>query len=98
MTAKPTGTQPTVNAAFVHRQFAFLTWGDLHRERCASMVQIPDGSHRVIKNQAPRRAARRVSKKRQQPPSKRTARPAVTPAVMEQKSADAVVGGQASGR
>ena len=24
MTAKPTGTQPTVNAALVHRQFAFL--------------------------------------------------------------------------
>ena len=38
MTAKPTGTQPTVNAALVHRQFATLTWGDLHRERCVLMM------------------------------------------------------------
>ena len=38
MTAKPTGTQPTVNAALVHRQFAHLPQGDLHRERCALRV------------------------------------------------------------
>ena len=42
MTAKPIGTAPTVNAALVHRQFASLTWGDLHRVRCVSMVQNPD--------------------------------------------------------
>ena len=34
MTAKPTGSTPTVNAALVHGQFATLTWGDLHRVRC----------------------------------------------------------------
>ena len=34
MTAKPTGTQPTVNAALVHRQFAHLPQGDLHRGHC----------------------------------------------------------------
>ena len=33
MTAKPIGTQPTVNAALVHRQFAHLPQGDLHRVR-----------------------------------------------------------------
>ena len=58
MTAKPTGTQPTVNAALVHRQFAHLPQGDLRRERCALMVTDPDGSRRDIKNQALRRAAR----------------------------------------
>ena len=42
MTAKPTGTQPTVNAALVHRQFAHLPQGDLHRERCALMMTDPD--------------------------------------------------------
>jgi hypothetical protein len=38
MTAKPTGSTPTVNAAFVHRKFATLTWGDLHRVRCKWMT------------------------------------------------------------
>jgi hypothetical protein len=38
MTAKPTGSTPTVNAALVHRQFATLTWGDLHRMRCKRMT------------------------------------------------------------
>ena len=98
MTAKPTGTQPTVNAALVHRQFASLPGEICTACGARRWRQIPDGSHRVTKNQAPRRAARRVSKKRQQPPSKRAARPAATPAVTAQKSADAVVGGQASGR
>jgi hypothetical protein len=41
MTAKPTGSMPTVNAALVHRQFATLTWGDLHRERCDWMTTLP---------------------------------------------------------
>ena len=41
MTAKPTGSAPTVNAALVHGQFATLTWGDLHRMRCNWMTTIP---------------------------------------------------------
>lgn len=41
MTAKPTGSTPTVNAAFVHRQFATLTWGDLHCVRCNWMTTGP---------------------------------------------------------
>jgi len=48
MTAKPTGTQPTVNAALVHRQFASLTWGDLRRVRCALMVNDPASDHTGI--------------------------------------------------
>jgi hypothetical protein len=44
MAAKPTGTQPTVNAALVHRQFAFLPG-----EICAASGELglghyPDGS------------------------------------------------------
>ena len=38
MTAKPTGTQPTVNAALVHRQFAFLPG-----EICAPWRRGTDG-------------------------------------------------------
>ena len=44
MTAKPTGTQPTVNAALVHRQFAHLPPGDLRRERRAC-GDIPGSGH-----------------------------------------------------
>ena len=42
MTAKPSGTQPTVNAALVHRQFAHLPGGELHRVRCVLKVTGPD--------------------------------------------------------
>ena len=45
MTAKPTGTQPTVNAALVHRQFAHLPPGDLRRERRASDDDRPGTVH-----------------------------------------------------
>ena len=38
MAAKPTGTQPTVNAALVHRQFAFLPG-----EICAALAARGDG-------------------------------------------------------
>ena len=38
MTAKPIGTQPTVNAALVHRQFAFLLG-----EICAPWRRGTDG-------------------------------------------------------
>jgi hypothetical protein len=41
MTAKPTGTQPTVNAALVHRQFAFLPG-----EICAPWRRGADGHER----------------------------------------------------
>ena len=41
MTAKPTGSTPTVNAALVHRQFATRTWGDLRRMRCKWMTTSP---------------------------------------------------------
>ncbi len=67
MAAKPTGTQPTVNAALmgeraptpnVHRQFALLTWGDLRRGRCADDEEPGIGRHRETKVQALRRAAR----------------------------------------
>lgn len=71
-----------------------LTWGDLHRERCDWMAAKPGRFHRDTKDQAPWRAARRVSKNRQQPLSGRTARRAATRSVTAQKSADAVVGGQ----
>ena len=98
MTAKPSGTQPTVNAALVHRQFASLTWGDLHRERCASMVAKPGWF--TPGHQEPSAAASCPLRamNRQQPPSKRTARHAATRDVTAQKSADAVVGGRESGR
>jgi hypothetical protein len=60
MTAKPTGTQPTVNAALVHRQFAFLpgeicTACDALEGACSRT-----GPHRDNKVQALRRAARRM--------------------------------------
>src|SRR5674476_1006679 len=41
MAAKPTGSTPTVNAAFVPREVCVLTWGDLHRERCNWMTTGP---------------------------------------------------------
>lgn len=41
MTAKPTGTQPTVNAALVHQQFAFLP-GEICAASGAPMVTFPE--------------------------------------------------------
>ena len=40
-TTKPFGSVGMVNAAFVHRQFATLTWGDLRRMRCKWMTTSP---------------------------------------------------------
>src|SRR5450759_2524206 len=58
MTAKPSGTQPTVNAALVHRQFAFLP-GEICAEGGAFDDDRPGiGPHREPKVQALRRAAR----------------------------------------
>ena len=45
MTAKPTGTAPTVNTALVHRQFAHLPPGDLRRERRACDDDEPGPVH-----------------------------------------------------
>ena len=65
-----------------------LTWRDLHRERCDWTVASPGWLSRIIKNQAPWRAARCVSKKRQQPPSRRTARCVATRVVTHDDSRD----------
>ena len=47
MTAKPTGTQPTVNAALVHRQFAFLP-GEICTEGGAFDDDRPGSDHTGI--------------------------------------------------
>jgi hypothetical protein len=58
MTAKPTGTQPTVNAALVHRQLASLP-GEICIASGAWWVTTdPDRFNRDTKDQALRRAAR----------------------------------------
>ena len=91
MTAKPTGTQPTVNAALVHRQFAHLPPGDLHRGRCAWMVQDPAWDHTGISRSrrcgelpaaCDESAANTIDD---------TARAAVTSGVTMQKSAEVIV-------
>ena len=97
MTAKPTGTQPTVNAALVHRQFAFLPGEICAASGAPVMTTDPERFTRDTKNQALRRAARRERRNRQQSSSRRAARPAATPGVTVQKSAEAVVGRQVSG-
>ena len=57
-----------------------------------------NGSHRDTKNLAPWRAARCVSKKEAATSCKFTARRPAMAAVMVQKSAEAIVGVQESGR
>ncbi len=69
-----------------------LTWGDLRGKRDVLLVQGPDWSSRVIKDRAPRRAARRVSKKLAATTSAHSARLAVTPGVTAQKSAEVILG------
>jgi len=60
MTAKPTGTQPTVNAALVHRQLASLP-GEICIASGAWWVTTdPDRFNRDTKDQALRRTARCV--------------------------------------
>ena len=91
MTAKPTGTQPTVNAALVHRQFAFLPG-----EICAPWRRGADGRPRPwlcrTQNDLARdRAARSHSERIGRDPSGHAARPAVMHRVRPQKSAEAIV-------
>ena len=94
MAAKPTGTQPTVNAALVHRQFALLP-GEICRASGGGIdSKTRIGSPRATKNQAPWRAARCVSKKEAATCQHPTARRVETRGVTEQKSAKAIVGGQ----
>jgi hypothetical protein len=97
MTAKPTGSTPTVNAALVHRKFAFLPGEICTACGATGWRRYPDRFHRDTKTRAPWRAARCVSKKLAATSSRRTARPAAMRAVTVQKSAAAVVGAQASG-
>ena len=75
-----------------------LTWGDLHRERCALMVADPGRTTPGYQGPSAAASCPLHAMNRQQPPSKRTARAAATPGVTAQKSANAVVGGQESGR
>ena len=79
------------------RKVRVLTWGDLHRERCDWMTTLPGLVPPGYQDPAPRRAARRVSKKQAATSSTSTARPAAMRAVMAQKSAAAIVGAQESG-
>ena len=59
MTAKPTGSTPTVNAAFVPGEVRVLDRGrSAPRAVRLEDDKIRNGSHRDIKNQALRRAAR----------------------------------------
>jgi len=97
MTAKPTGTQPTVNAALVHRQFAFLPG-----EICAGLRRGADGLTRPwwcrTRNDPARdRAARSDCERTGSDPSVRAARRAATRGVTVQKSANAIVGRRESG-
>ena len=49
MTAKPTGTQPTVNAALVHRQFAFLPGESCTASGACRGCKTRTGPHRDTK-------------------------------------------------
>jgi hypothetical protein len=82
----------------VHRQFAFLTWGDLHRVRCVLMVNDPASDHTGISRSRRRGELPAASDESAATTIDATARGAATRDVTVQKSADAVVGGQESGR
>ena len=89
MAAKPTGTQPTVNAALVHRQFVFLPG-----EICAPWRCGADGRDGWVVPYPKRPGARSrspISSERIGPkPSGHTARFAVMHRVRPQKSAEAI--------
>ena len=90
-TAKPSGTQPTVNAALAHRQCAFLPG-----ESCAPWRRVADGMKRHgccrTRNDLARdRAARSDRERTGSEPSVRAARAAVMHRVRLQKSAEAIV-------
>ena len=97
MTAKPTGTQPTVNAALVHRQFAFLP-GEICAEGGALDDDRPGSDH--TGNPRSRRCGELPAACDESAASTidNTARRAATRVVTTQESADAIVGGQESGR
>ena len=90
MTAKPTGSTPTVNAAFVHGKFASLPG-----EICARWRRDVDGiaawCSRTRNDQARDRAARSDRERTGSDPSARAARLAVMHRVRSQKSAEAIV-------
>ena len=90
MTAKPTGTQPTVNAALVHRQFAHLPPGDLHRGRCALMVKT-GSDHTGISRSGRCGELPAACDESAASTIDYTARPAATSGVTMQKSAEVIV-------
>ena len=90
MEAKPNGTRPTVNAALVHRQFAFLPGEICCASGGGADSQTRIGSPRATKNRAPWRAARRESKKEAATCQTSTARRVATRGVTQQKSAKAI--------
>ena len=75
-----------------------LTWGDLHRERCASMGRYPASGHTGIPR--PKRCDELPAACDESAATTidATARSAATPGGTAQRSANAVVGGQESGR
>ena len=76
MTAKPTGTQPTVNAALVHRQFAFLP-GEIYPPWRRDVDGITAWCSRTRNDLAQDRAARSDCEQNGSEPSVRAARLAV---------------------
>ena len=91
MAAKPTGTQPTVNAALVHRQFAHLPPGDLRRERRAC-GDIRGSGHTGSTRSKRCGALPAACDESAATHHRRAARCTATCGVMVQKSAEAIVG------
>ena len=90
MTAKPTGTQPTVNAALVHRQFAHLPGEICAPWRCSTYGRNGRVVQYLMRPGARSRSP--ISSERIGPdPSDHTARLAVMHRVRPQKSAEAMV-------
>lgn len=75
-----------------------LTWGDLHRERCVSMVARPGWVHTGIPRTRRCGELAAACDETAATTTDAAARRAATPGVTAQKSADAVVGGRESGR
>ena len=96
MAAKPTGTQPTVNAALVHRQFAHLPPGDLRRERRAC-GDIRGSGHTGSTRSKRCGALPAACDESAATHHRRAARCTATRGVTVQKSADAIVGRRESG-
>ena len=96
MTAKPTGTAPTVNAALVHRQFAHLPPGDLRRERRAD-GDIPGSDHTGLSRSRRCGELPAACDESAATTIGAAARRAATRVVTVQKSANAIVGRRESG-